>query len=559
MYNESGTGKNGNNGFIRMKTIAEGQIFSDFNAYDYIYVDKTDYIFNILRSHRKIFISRPRRFGKSLTLDTIGTLFEYGVEPYFKDTWLYDKWTEGTYPVLRLNFLEFKKDDAEFFKKQFVEKISKFAKKHKVENYEEDSEPMGALDNLFTSLRDERRQIVILIDEYDTQLTSNINNSELYEKYQNILREIYGIFKSAPIRFLGITGVTRLKDVALFSNGSDIIDISNHTEYSQMIGFTRDEIREYYIDYLKMAACCENGVSENEVTDSQIDEILNTLAKNYDGYCFDKYGEKRVFSTWSVNNFFKELVSTKKCTYGDYWYDNGGVPKILSEYLKSHNLDLHDLLADRNIVKIVSVDDFFNPTSLPDMNRHVLMCQTGYLTLRSSVCNTLDVCLGIPNYEVYKALIRLMALRYFGKDKVSVMDCYGHNIVDIGSVEDIEDLLNRIFNSIAYDNYPVDSEASVQSHVQLFMLVNGFKVTSETHSAKGRADLMIESDNRRIIFELKFAHNENEAKAKLDEAVAQIKARDYGNILPLKKETLKIAAVFNADPVVRAFTHFKTV
>ena len=157
------------------------------------------------------------------------------MEPYFKDTWLYDKWTEGTYPVLRLNFLEFKKDDAEFFKKQFVEKISKFAKKHKVENYEEDSEPMGALDNLFTSLRDERRQIVILIDEYDTQLTSNINNSELYEKYQNILREIYGIFKSAPIRFLGITGVTRLKDVALFSNGSDIIDISNHTEYSQMI------------------------------------------------------------------------------------------------------------------------------------------------------------------------------------------------------------------------------------------------------------------------------------------------------------------------------------
>ena len=152
-----------------------------------------------------------------------------------------------------------------------------------------------------------------------------------------------------------------------------------------------------------------------------------------------------------------------------------------------------------------------------------------------------------------------MALRYFGKDKVSVMDCYGHNIVDTGSVEDIEDLLNRIFNSIAYDNYPVDSEASVQSHVQLFMLVNGFKVISETHSAKGRADLIIERAQRRIVFEFKYAQNENEAKVKLDEAVAQIKARDYGNILPLKKETLKIASVFNADPVVRAFTHFKTV
>ena len=113
MYNEISKGKNSTNRFIRMKTIAEGQLFSDFNAYDYIYVDKTDYIFNILRSHRKIFISRPRRFGKSLTLDTIGTLFEYGVEPYFKDTWIYDKWSENTYPVLRLNFLEFKKDDIE--------------------------------------------------------------------------------------------------------------------------------------------------------------------------------------------------------------------------------------------------------------------------------------------------------------------------------------------------------------------------------------------------------------------------------------------------------------
>ena len=275
MYNEI---KSKENRFIKMKTIAEGQSLANLILRDRIYVDKTEYIFSLLRLYERVFISRPRRFGKSLTLDTIGTLFEYGVEPYFKDTWLYDKWTEGTYPVLRLNFLEFKKDDIEIFKRQFVETISKFARKHKVENYEENPEPMTAIGSLLESLKDERRQIVILIDEYDTQLTSNINNVELYEKYQNILREIYGVLKgAAAIRFLGITGVTRIKDVALFSNGSDIIDISNHTEYSQMIGFTRDEIREYYIDYLKMAACCENGVSESEVTDSQIEEILDKL------------------------------------------------------------------------------------------------------------------------------------------------------------------------------------------------------------------------------------------------------------------------------------------
>ena len=553
MYNEVSKGKNSTNRFIRMKTIAEGQIFSDFNAYDYIYVDKTDYIFNILRSHRKIFISRPRRFGKSLTLDTIGTLFEYGVEPYFKDTWLYDKWTEGTYPVLRLNFLEFKKDDAEFFKKQFVEKISKFAKKHKVENYEEDSEPMGALDNLFTSLRDERRQIVILIDEYDTQLTSNINNSELYEKYQNILREIYGIFKSAPIRFLGITGVTRLKDVALFSNGSDIKDISNHTAYSQMIGFTRDEIRKYYIDYLKLAASCEKGISEDEVTDREIEEILDTLAYHYDGYCFDEMGEKKVFSTWSVNNFFNELSANRKCTYGDYWYDNGGLPTILKNYIESHNPDAVSYLDRKKVVK-VRQDDFLNPTSLPEMNQHVLMCQTGYLTLRSGT-DTSPVLLGIPNDEVYKAMLRLLAIRYF-KGEIDFTNDEGENFLDMGKAEDIIKIFNTAFNSIAYDNYPVVSEASVVSHVMMLLSMPGAFAHTEVHSARGRADLIIERPQRRIVFEFKYAQDENEAKAKLDEAITQIQDKDYGNILPLKKEILRIAAVFNADPKVRAFSEF---
>ena len=556
MYNEISKGKNSTNRFIRMKTIAEGQLFSDFNAYDYIYVDKTDYIFNILRSHRKIFISRPRRFGKSLTLDTIGTLFEYGVEPYFKDTWIYDKWSENTYPVLRLNFLEFSKTDIDEFKRVFNEKLSVFAKENNIEDYAEDKEPSVSLQRLFAPLIKNKRHIVILIDEYDTQLTSNINNVELYGKYQNILREIYGVFKSAPLRFLGITGVTRIKDVALFSNGSDIIDISNHTEFSQMIGFTRDEIREYYIDYLKMSACCENGVSENEVTDSQIEEILDKLGYHYNGYCFDEMGEKKVFSTWSVNNFFKKLVSTKKCTYGDYWYENGGVPTILKEYLLSHKLNAVSFL-DRNKVIKVNQDDFLNPTSLIDMNQHVLMCQTGYLTLRSGT-DTSPVLLGIPNQEVYKALTRLLAINYFN-DEIDFTNDEGENFLDIGSAEDIISVFNTAFNSIAYDNYPVDSESSVVSHIMLLLTIPLVQVRTEVHSAKGRADLIIERAQRRIVFEFKYAQNENEAKVKLDEAVAQIKSRDYGNILPLKKETLKIAAVFNADPAVRAFTLYQQI
>ena len=557
MYNSEYT-VNNTNEFIEMKTIAEGQSLANLILRDRIYVDKTKYIFSLLRSHERVFISRPRRFGKSLTLDTIGTLFEYGVEPYFKDTWIYDKWSENTYPVLRLNFLEFKKDDIEIFKRQFVETISKFAKDNNIEDYEEDKEPSVSLQRLFAPLIKNKRHIVILIDEYDTQLTSNINNVELYEKYQNILREIYGVLKgAAAIRFLGITGVTRIKDVALFSNGSDIIDISNHTEFSQMIGFTRDEIREYYIDYLKMAACCENGVSENEVTDSQIEEILDKLDYHYNGYCFDKYGEKKVFSTWSVNNFFNELSANRKCFYGDYWYDNGGVPSILSNYLETQNLSSVEVLANNKIIS-VDINEFLIPQSLIGINEHVLMCQTGYLTLRSSLVDTDGwVDLGIPNNEVRKAL--LLRLRMMCFEKRVRFTSEEAKILNEGDVNSIISLFNTVLNSVSYDHFCIVNEAALRTVIYLGLLRNQVNIQCEVQSSKGRADLVIETSDRRIVLEFKYAQNENEAKAKLDEAVAQIKARDYGNILPLKKETLKIAAVFNADQNVRAICEYQKV
>ena len=104
-----------------------------------------------------------------------------------------------------------------------------------------------------------------------------------------------------------MTGVTRLKDVSIFSVGSDIRDITNASAYSQMIGFTRDEIKKYYIDYLKLASTYENKCRVEEVTDTQIESLLDRLAKNYDGYCFDEFYKKKVFNTWSVNSFFQML------------------------------------------------------------------------------------------------------------------------------------------------------------------------------------------------------------------------------------------------------------
>ena len=538
-----------------MKKIGDTGSFKNFYENNRIYIDKTEYLYRMLVDNplERIFVSRPRRFGKSLTLDTVATLFESGVDPYFKGTWIYDKWTEPTYPVFRLNLIEYPKDDLIEFKRRLIKDISNFAFLNKVKNYFEDFSPTGSLKSLLEALAIEHRKIVLLIDEYDCQLTANINNKKIYDSFQEFLREFYGIIKGKyAIRFLGVTGVTRLKDVSIFSVGSDINDITNDSAYSQMIGFTRDEIKKYYIDYLKLAASCESNCSVDKVTDAQIESMLDMMAQNYDGYCFDEFYKKKVFSTWSVNKFFQNIVKNKFVDFGEYWYDNGGLPSILVNYLKTHELNIFDYL-DKNKSLKVTDDDFKNPTSLTTIDQNVLMCQTGYLTLRSSLNDSNIIALGIPNGEIYKALNKLLAAKFF-KGTIDVTNDANENILDVGSVEDIISLLNTMVNTVTYDAYPLNSESSVQNYVKAYLLGAKQNVFSEIHQAKGRADLVIETNKRRIVIEFKYAKDETEAKAKLLDAVEQIKTRDYGNIVPRKDELLRIAAVFNADPKIRAFT-----
>ena len=541
-----------------MKDISSTGSFIDFTLENFIYVDKTEYIPKIVKLKR-VFISRPRRFGKSLTLDTIATLFETGVEPYFKGTWIYDKWTEPTYPVLRLNFLNFDKNSIEKFNNKLNSKITEFAELNKVTTYKEKEEAEDSIDHLLEQLRLENRQIVILIDEYDCQMTANINNETLYKQFQEKIKSFYANIKDKfAIKFLGITGVTRLKDVAIFSVGSDINDITNDSAYSRMIGFTRDEIKKYYIDYLKLVASYENNCSVEEVTDTQIESMLDMMAQNYDGYCFDEFYKKKVFSTWSVNKFFQSAVSNKFVYFGEYWYDNGGLPSILVNYLKTHELNSFDYLNKENPITI-PVNDFLNPTSLTTINQNVLMCQTGYLTLRSALTSgDLTVDLGIPNGEIYKALNRLLAINFY-KEGIYALAKGVRDLLDAGEIEDIIDRFNSVINSVSYDHFPINSESVVQNYLYLFLIGAGIETTTESHSSKGRADLIIETKNRRLVFELKYAQNETEAKTKLTDAVEQIKSRDYGNTEPKKAELLRIAAVFNADPKVRKFSQFSKV
>ena len=540
-----------------MKNISSTGSFIKFYLNNYIYVDKTKYIRDLIKLER-VFISRPRRFGKSLTLDTIATLFETGVEPYFKGTWIYDKWTEPTYPVLRLNFLNLDNFSIDDFKNKLNSYITEFANKIGVKEYAEKKEPEDSIDSMLEKLREEKRQIVILIDEYDCQMTANINNETLYKQFQKELQNIYNNLKDKwAIKFLLITGVTKTKNSSVFS-GTDINDITNYSPYSQMIGFTRDEIKKYYIDYLKLAASYENNCAVDEITDDKLESMFDKLEEQYGGYCFDEDYEKKVFSTWSVNTFLQSVVDKKKVQFGEYWYDNGGLPSILVNYLKTHELNAFEYLNKEKSVTI-PVNDFLNPTSLTTINQNVLMCQTGYLTLRSALTSgDLTVDLGIPNGEIYKALNRLLAINFY-KEGIYALAKGVRDLLDAGEIEDIIDRFNSVINSVSYDHFPINSEATVQNYLYLFLIGAGIETTTESHSSKGRADLIIETKNRRLVFELKYAEDETVAKAMLSEAVEQIKSRDYGNTEPKKNELLRIATVFNAEPKVRAFTEYQAV
>ena len=538
-----------------MKKIAQSEIIEDFTDSDFIYIDKTEYIYNLINSYKRVFFSRPRRFGKSLTLNTIGTLFEKGVEPYFKNTWIYNKWTQKTCPVLHLSFLKFSVSDLNNFKREFCNEILKFAKANNITDFTDNKDPKVLIGNIFSAMPEDM-QIVLLIDEYDCQLTANINNKELYENFRLFIRDFYAVLKGEKhIRFMALTGVTRLKDVSIFSVGSDIKDLSYNHAYSQMIGFTREEIKKFYIDYLKLGISYEKHIESDCVTDNDIEEFLDRMAEHYDSYCFDEFYENKVYSTYSVNCFLLSIAQNQRVIFGDYWYEAGGIPSILKKYIESLKIEIDKFLSSEISI---SYDDFMNPTSLPDMNENVLMCQTGYLTLKSGIKPPRRIKLGPANREVKSALNSLLSQKFFNPNALdSFYDA--DSILEKGSVEEIIEHLNNVLATIPYDKYPVGNEPVLRALILMYLSGLRCDVRAEQHNFKGSSDLLVNLKNRRVVIEFKFSKDGKDTDSLLKDAEAQIKQREYGIENIGDRELLQIAAVFDGSDNIRKITEFKQI
>ena len=530
--------------------------FTDIISSNFLYVDKTKYIYDLAFKKGQYFLSRPRRFGKSTLISTLEELFKRGVKPYdghdsyFKGLYIEDKWRdENNYLIMKLDFAELFTDYCSTgldFENRFVQVLNEFAKQFGI-SPKENAKVSDAFSNILKNVAN--KSLVILIDEYDFPLTQHINHPNVFEDIAKSLRSFYQSMKSnsGKYRFVFITGITRYKDTSIFTAGNTIEDVSLYTEYGEIVGYTKDEIRHYFADYLKYSASVRKSKAIEQVTKEDVEDLLNELASMYDGYCFDKRCMTHVYSTWSIISFFKNRFAE----FENYWYVNGGLPSILQSYISDVKDQAQDILKSNQVT--VDISTFLNPTNLDTMDIRVLLYQTGYLTLDKTDNDI--IYLKFPNHEIIDSFKTLYFGRVF-KDTDKRAALKARKIDTLTTSRDIVDYFNRILNAVDYEHYPLTQESAVTN--SLFMFFNGYGLTHtnvNVHSSKGRADLIIDDEKRRIVCEFKYAKENDNAESLLKEACEQIAAREYGETEPKPQELLKLALVFSEKE--RKFTLYK--
>ena len=498
---------------------------------DQLYVDKTDLVYKIASVRRKYFFSRPRRFGKSLLISTFEALFKYGVK-YFEGLAIEKLWKEHKeYKIVRLDFSEIKPLFGlnKFCKDLTGLIIDKFSSL----GFEYKSSELSLFRQLSSWMEEqEPSSLVILIDEYDAPLTSCLNDPILFEQIRSLLAEFYSVIKAndSSLRFVFITGNTKFNKKSIFSELNNLKDLTLDVGFGTLLGYTHDEIQRYFLPYLHEAASTLN-ISDKE--------LLEKLTRQYDGFCFERTASKHVFAPWSLLNFF----SYPENGLVDYWFESGGKPSILVEYLKSHALR-HPEEYSRE--KTISLSELSGSADIQTVSDLGLLVQAGYLTIKSVEYGD-TVYLDYPNLEVRRAMATLYLERLLS-GRVAGQVGAGP-IVKVLSEENTESLfhiLNRLFSSIDYYKYPVRDEASLRAYVQVYMAGAGLEPKIEHHNAFGRSDLEVRAGERHWILELKVVRGEESSKEKLREGVAQMLSRHYGDEA-VSKEKIRAVLVYSIE------------
>jgi len=487
--------------------------FSVLRSDEQIYVDKTALISEIASKHQKFFLARPRRFGKSLLVSTFESLFKYGLRD-FKGLAIEKLWKEErNYQVVRLDFSEVKNfSSAEQFQTILDRYFQELMQINHYENpVKTSTEGLQAFKSWLAV--QEKESVVLLIDEYDAPLTAYLNDAKLFESVRMILADLYARIKAKDrvLRFFFMTGITKFSKTGIFSELNNLRDISLDSKYGSLLGYTHEELELYFDAYLNQAAEVLNLSKEN---------LISELTKNYDGFCFSEDASKHVFAPWSTLNFLQSPGRGFK----NYWFESGGQPRVLLEYVKSHTIkEPAEYLAKKE----VPIGSLSASSNLSDVDDNVLLTQAGYLTIKAVNGDT--VTLGYPNQEVAQSMARLYTEVMLSKDAMNQAGKYFlATLLKKGDAPGFVQELNKIFLGIDYTKYPINNEAACSAAVYLMLRCTGLEPIMELQNALGRSDLEVDAGEIHWVLEFKFTRELKLAEGLCKEGIEQVKARKYG-------------------------------
>ncbi len=466
--------------------------FKKLREENFIYVDKTEYIYKLItEGGNYYFLSRPRRFGKSLLISTIRYLFQ-GKKELFKDLYIYDKWNwEEIYPVVRIDLSQITIKKEEEFQDQMELILKEIGKEYKYK-YERKYKASGNLNLLIKRCYEYyNKKVVILIDEYDKPILDNIENKQEAEKIREELKGFYTTLKGLDeyIKFVLVTGVSKFAKVSLFSGLNQLKDISLDERYGNICGYTQEELEIYFKEYLE-------GVDLEEVKEW------------YNGYSF--LGER-------LYNPFDILLYLDSKKFKNYWYKTG-TPTFLIKLIKSRRYDITKL--ENMVVR----EDILEKFDIEEIRIEALMYQTGYLTIKEAYKKEYgeEYRLGFPNKEV-RISFNEDILPLVLKDEVR--ENIADKIIEILKGEKLEKLREQIevlISNISYVHYKGESSYVIAIFSLLYS--TGLNVITEDNTHKGRIDLTV-IVNKGIVYiiEVKVIEREEE-KGK---AIRQIQEKEY--------------------------------
>ncbi len=496
------------------------QSFEMLRKGNFLYVDKTHFIEPIIESSQYYFLGRPRRFGKSLFLDTLKCFFE-GKRHLFKGLYADTMdWDWEPCPVLKLdlNNEKYKTPDA---LDAVMEGLLKEWEREYGITPDVESHSMRFRSIIRAAHEKTGRGVVILVDEYDKPLVNNLHDHENFEYCRDKLASLYSNFKSSAehIRLVFLTGVSRFAHLSVFSDLNNIQDISLDDDYADVCGITEEELRANFGEGIR------NLASKYKYTEEQTIDRLRTF---YDGY---RFTDEEIY----LYNPFSLLNAMQKRTFGKYWIASG-TPSLLMSQMRRFDIDLKSLLDAKCGRDSLSGLDLENPWPL------ALFFQTGYLTIKDYDFEEELYTLGLPNEEVKTGFLEYLLPFYLntkGEDTRFLVSEFVREFRE-GDVEGFMRRLKSLFASISY-RMRMEQENNVHNGLLMLMLLVGLKVQTELCTSDGRIDLFVATDRYYYIIELKLDGTAREA---LD----QINARDYA--LPFAvddRRLFKIGVEFSTE------------